>query len=907
MKTPHKHLKVLTSAALGISLLSGGIAPNAMAAETPAVTAGAAADELKVTFPDVPANHWARSHVAKLAASKIVKGYDDGTFGPNKNVTQQEAVVMAVRMMGLEDEALADDRTVVLGFDVDPFFRPYVVKALEERMLNLGEETQAAASGDSSLGWGRRPASREWLARLVIRAIGKDGEAASAGTPAFADASKISAGSAGFVRLAVDLGIVTGFKEDNTFRPGEPVTRAQIATFLSRADQYIPEQPGVASGYVTAASGGTIQLRTYDNQVKTFAVSPSALFFNASGAPVTAADLKTYQKVKLIEQNNTAYYVEIVSDPVQLETFEGKVSDVSIANMSITISGANGSSQYKLASNVAVVNEGGAGVNLGDITKESTLRLQRLPGTTDISNITVLKLAFNKTDEGVIQSIDTANRTVSIKPTSGSAVETYPISAGAALQLKGQPLADLAGLNVGDTVAYEVLDSTAVSLNVVKQKFVTLNVEVRGVDPEFITYVDANNTLGVKALSKTVTVNINGLDRAVLSDLQKGDRVQLTINGDTDSVEKISVFGREVSDLKQATIIIFDAAKKYILVEQETEGVQKYNISDRTEFLLDGSPMASNQYATYLQAGRKVNLTVSDQNLVRLNVVTKAEGKVTAINTTTRTISMETKTGEKLTLTYFGIPSIDIPKKTGETINDIGVGTQVFVTMDNSLTYVLHIQVKKSYVYTLTSIDATTRKLNVVDGENVASAIPLTTTTPILNAEGKTTTLAALKVGEPVVVTYMGESIQSVSLPSAFRGTITAFDVFSGKLTVKDYNNTSRDYNVADGVNVELNDKISTSLSAMKVGDRVQVVVDGTGIPYVWVASGSVRVFNSYDAAKNQITFKVANLSEQKTYNVDPYVYLHSTDGSVVALSRLKENDKVTIYVIDGKIVELLK
>lgn len=57
-------------------------------------------------FSDVPATHWANKYVAKVSELGIVNGYGDGKFGPDDQVTYEQAVTMLVRSMGLQDIAI---------------------------------------------------------------------------------------------------------------------------------------------------------------------------------------------------------------------------------------------------------------------------------------------------------------------------------------------------------------------------------------------------------------------------------------------------------------------------------------------------------------------------------------------------------------------------------------------------------------------------------------------------------------------------------------------------------------------------------------------------------------------------------------------------------------------------------
>src|SRR5690606_6928959 len=76
------------------------------------------------------------------------------------------------------------------------------------------------------------------LAVWLVRALGLESEALAAAGQAlpFADAASIPTDIRGYVYLANQRGFITGFT-DNTFQPRGPVTRAQIATILARADR----------------------------------------------------------------------------------------------------------------------------------------------------------------------------------------------------------------------------------------------------------------------------------------------------------------------------------------------------------------------------------------------------------------------------------------------------------------------------------------------------------------------------------------------------------------------------------------------------------------------------------------------------------------------------------------------
>ena len=51
-------------------------------------------------FTDVPSSHWASGYVAQAAGQGIINGYGDGNFGPEDDVTYEQAVKMFVETLG---------------------------------------------------------------------------------------------------------------------------------------------------------------------------------------------------------------------------------------------------------------------------------------------------------------------------------------------------------------------------------------------------------------------------------------------------------------------------------------------------------------------------------------------------------------------------------------------------------------------------------------------------------------------------------------------------------------------------------------------------------------------------------------------------------------------------------------
>ncbi|MBD3328670.1 hypothetical protein GF340_05220 [Candidatus Peregrinibacteria bacterium] len=87
------------------------------------------------TFNDSESfNIWYSDSVQKMANAGIIKGYDDGNFNPNNNVTRAELAVMMDRFETAMTESRNRDLRIILEHygtaeAVDAVYRPFVAMA----------------------------------------------------------------------------------------------------------------------------------------------------------------------------------------------------------------------------------------------------------------------------------------------------------------------------------------------------------------------------------------------------------------------------------------------------------------------------------------------------------------------------------------------------------------------------------------------------------------------------------------------------------------------------------------------------------------------------------------------------------------------------------------------------------
>jgi preprotein translocase subunit Sec61beta len=177
--------------------------------------------EARASFADVTGDSsWARDAVELLAGAGILKGVDENRFDPAREVTRAEATAMLVRALGLP---AATTRAAFRDVRENDWYAGELAAAVSAGLVR-GYEDESFRPG--------QPITREELVTVLARALNlSSGEGANLD---FADAGTVAAWARDGVAAAVSAGLVRGYP-DGTFRPGNPITRAECAVVVYRA------------------------------------------------------------------------------------------------------------------------------------------------------------------------------------------------------------------------------------------------------------------------------------------------------------------------------------------------------------------------------------------------------------------------------------------------------------------------------------------------------------------------------------------------------------------------------------------------------------------------------------------------------------------------------------------------
>jgi hypothetical protein len=904
--------KKLASAIVSTLIITSLAATPALAASvTPTSTTTTANSSVRLSFTDVSSDYWGVRHISKLALEGIIEGVGDGVFAPETAVSQQDVLIMAIRMMGLQSDALANkSETVFAGFmKVSDYARNYVSLALEKGLISNEEELQRSSSLKPGEIWGQKAATREWVAEVVIRAIGKASMASSLASTSttFSDNNQISSGTLGFVNAAVALKIVDGF-EDGSFQPKGAVTRAQMATFLSRSQKELVTLPEHAvRGYLTSLTSGSISMMDKDGNTSTYKLSVNTKFYGKlNDIAISSKELQETYEISIVQVNGTAYYVEILNDELQMEVHEGQLLKL---NMSTLRASLDDYDVYDLAPDVAVTDSEGRGLSLGDIVTGSTIQIRKskLVDSDKFTSIVVIQTPVNKTATGDLQLLDKDTMQMTfVDPTSGES-ETYGFSSNLDATLADSSLINLNAIHVGDTVEYTVKNSEVTKIVVTKQADVGTTV-----DGTFKQLIDDQSTIlinktssepAVYVLSDNPHVVINGLANASIYDLAAGDVLKLEVYNN--KVTTITVTNRSIENTYFAKIVNYSEASKILTVTDNAGKADAYTLSDAVSILYAGSKLPITNFNSFFTAGKYVDLIVSNKTVKQIQLSSQLDGVLTQVNAVNNDITLKTDSGQSITFKMNFSPTVEIANKSTSTMADLKVGDKVSLFLSFDQTIVTKIVANKTELYKTLLTTSNLKQATLMDSTNTNYTISLDGI-PIFKADGSTATFADVAIDDYVKLIYKGLVITKAELVTPVRGKVTAVNAASSSLTVQDFTGKSQVINAGSNFSVKLNGGSDLSFSSIKVGDRVQVMKDASDKWLIQVAVTSKRTFDQYSTTLNQLYLKAGIAGDPTSYTVFPRVYLH-TGSTILQLSSFVSDDQLNLYVLDNKVVEIEK
>jgi len=506
------------------------------------------------TFPDIQ-NHWAKSYIEAMTAAGMFKGYEDGNFKPENQLTTAEALALCARTIGLDSSTTMDIATdyydtvkTTLNNEQTWFYQEFSI-CLATGILTTADLKSLYQSGDLT-----DPIAKEDLAVYLVRAmqLGPMAERLTSYPLTFDDASSISADAKPSVYLLHVYGIVEG-DEFNDFSPKLNVTRAVMATMLTRAIAYmqahgtspdLPEYTDYAfrQGVISSVSttNGVIQL-SLNSDLTGAAIGtvtlPANVTIYENNMETTSSALKNGRHARVcLDSSGTPFAVRVSGE---LETFTATVNGIDGKNVAVTADGTGRLLTMDRFTQVQIgtkttgdysIVESGANYTTAVCKLDDQGRLVAIQFTGGTSTTEGIFADYTKS------STSSANATIQLIGFDG-VTRTYTIPSGATTTVDG--LVDALSTSLKDS--YVVLrlldeDSSVQSVSVdTKSNYVQGVIKSVDSSDSTITITRlSNNRTATYDVTSSAVITYNGKTTR-LRDLDKNDFVTILLNESDDA------------------------------------------------------------------------------------------------------------------------------------------------------------------------------------------------------------------------------------------------------------------------------------------------------------------------------------------------------------------------------------
>ena len=190
---------------------------------SPAMAAGT---DRAVGFTDIE-NHWAKDTIIKWTEEGLIKGYEDGKFKPDNNISRAEFMAVINRVLGFNEEATIEFSDV----GPDDWFYADVAKAVKAGYIEGYEDGSARPNQDIS---------RQEAVVALSRALGIAGREQGS---QFTDGADIADWSLPYINALTEEGYIEGYS-DGSFQARRSISRAEAVTMLDKARADIGEDTG---------------------------------------------------------------------------------------------------------------------------------------------------------------------------------------------------------------------------------------------------------------------------------------------------------------------------------------------------------------------------------------------------------------------------------------------------------------------------------------------------------------------------------------------------------------------------------------------------------------------------------------------------------------------------------------
>lgn len=530
------------------------------------------------SFTDISAQqyNWCAPYIEEMYKAGYVNGYEDNTYRPDNQVTKLEGIALFARAMGSNDK-VNDDLLELAHLQYDsavsscslPWGEDEVVYMMYKGALTAADLTTYLKDTTKN-----KPLTRGEAAVIITKAMGGEVSAtSSAGVSLdYTDANKIPTNILQYVKYVSDMGIMNGM-DDGSFSASGTVTRAQIATILSRTVEKCDYSFYDARITKVDADNNTVTLNIEDKGEKEYELSDNTTLY-IRGEHTKLSDIP--ENIRAVVQFSGDEVKSIdamssVSDQQIVAVYSGFITSNGETKIKVTEEGSSTIKTYTCIEDVPIT-YGGSPATIKSFKSGDTVTLELSDGlVTSISggekSLTITGATISDieiTDSDLMITISSANKEYDGK--------TYTVSPDVRVTKNGAE-SDMASVYEGDkvdlTVEYGVVKkiSAKASIDTVSG---TLTKLVIANQPEITIMVDGKEKTYQIPQDCDVLVNEK---EATLYDFRVGDNLVLTVQSQAVTKIKCSTSIVTTSGKVIGTVAAVNSSYGFISVATEDSSV----------------------------------------------------------------------------------------------------------------------------------------------------------------------------------------------------------------------------------------------------------------------------------------------------------------------------------------------
>lgn len=548
-------------------------------------------------FSDVdsdPTVSWAKASIDKMTDAGYIKGYEDGTFRPQKSISKIECLILMSRMLGYEDKKFAEvasaakDAYRTTAAKYNSTYSGELSYLMYTGVLEEDDLIDYASSANANV-----QLLRYQAAMLMAKLLGSDSEAKaySVSTPSYADDASIPAAAKSYVEFVSANSIMNGMDKTADgraqFSPMTTLTRAQMATLLARMMDKL--NVSYISGTVEKAASSSI---TVDGS--RISVSADTVVF-VDGKTAKLSVISDGYTISALVADGKAYVIT-AAEPQEETTLYGVVvrKSESPDGQKITIAdyeNEDNTATYTLRDDCGVYVKGSKGT-IGDIMANNFIKLV-LSG----SKVKTIETADKNIEiKGKIVSTeydDNDNVYMNITNDETGKTEQYTVSRKGANVTRDGDDAEFSDLAAGDTVTVKLVYGkiTAVTATGKTESFTGLLKEI---------IISSNPAITVTIDGRDHTYKIGAKAKIYIADKESTIydlRPNVTVSGKLDSeyVKSLSTSTVPLNEKGELTGTATGKNTTYKVINVKDESGNTYSVyyNNNTKFFTSNGTTAS--------------------------------------------------------------------------------------------------------------------------------------------------------------------------------------------------------------------------------------------------------------------------------------------------------------------------